>query len=57
MPAFDESQAHLIHPDGAEIQVLKTVEVLLEDGSLAPSQVWDEAATHTAYAAYASSLL
>jgi hypothetical protein len=53
MAAFDESQAHLVHPDGTEIQVLKTV----EDANSDPVQIWDEAATHAAYQTYASSLL
>lgn len=57
MPALvDETQSYLTHPDGTKIQVLKTIEVPLEDGTTLPAQVWDEAATHAAYNAYVAGL-
>lgn len=51
---IDESQAYLTHPDGTKIQVLKTVEVPMSDGTTIPMTEWDEAATHAAYAEYAA---
>lgn len=52
---INESIAHLIHPDGTKIQVLKDVIATNEDGSLSVTQDWDEVATHAAYAAYVAS--
>ena len=50
---IDESQAYLTHPDGTKIQVLRTVEVPMSDGTTIPMQEWDEAATAAEYAKYA----